>query len=399
MQKQEKISWKDTNLALIGTDFDHKVKEAAAQGEEAWEGIGKEPGLCVWRIEKFQIKLWPKDQYGQFFKGDSYIVLNSYGSGDNLQHDLHIWIGSESTQDEYGTAAYKMVEADEILGGAAVQHRQIEGLEADEFADCFEFLEYLEGGIESGFTKVEPTKEKPLFFKFRARDNKKGEMVQVPMAISSMDSQSGFIIFADKATVWVWHGKDMKLMEKIACTHQGESLCTLGTVTILAQGEDDEEDAEFWDYLNQGGSSSSGDRLSCSRSIGSTATGLKTRRSLTSNLKEFKPKIFVVPAEPTDPLEQVGLGEIIKKAMLKKPMGFFNRSSSSSSTLDENNVYLIDTGWKIFVWIGKQADSGEKVAALGAADRYSEIEPRANEMPVTVLKSGQERCGFASFFK
>ena len=193
----------------VGTDFDHKVKEAAAQGEEAWEGIGKEPGLCVWRIEKFQIKLWPKDQYGQFFKGDSYIVLNSYGSGDNLQHDLHIWIGSESTQDEYGTAAYKMVEADEILGGAAVQHRQIEGLEADEFADCFEFLEYLEGGIESGFTKVEPTKEKPLFFKFRARDNKKGEMVQVPMAISSMDSQSGFIIFADKATVWVWHGKDV----------------------------------------------------------------------------------------------------------------------------------------------------------------------------------------------
>jgi len=192
----------------------------------------------------------------------------------------------------------------------------------------------------------------------------------------------------------------MKLMEKIACTHQGESLCTLGTVTILAQGEDDEEDAEFWDYLNQGGGGgSSSDGLSCSRSIGSTATGLKTRKSLTSKLKEFKPKIFVVPGEPRDPLEQVGLGEIIKKAMLKKPMGFFNRSSSSSSTLDEDKVYLIDTGWKIFVWIGKEADAGEKVAALGAADRYSEIEPRANELPVTVLKSGQERDGFASFFK
>lgn len=209
MQKPENISWKDTNLALIGTDIDHKVKEAAAQGEEAWQGIGQEAGLCVWRIEKFQIKPWPEDQYGQFFKGDSYIVLNSSGSGDTLQHDLHIWIGSESTQDEYGTAAYKMVEADETLGGAAVQHRQIEGSEADEFAECFEFLEYLEGGIESGFTKVEPTKENPLFFKFRARDNKKGEVTQVPMAISSMDSGSGFILFADKATVWVWHGKDV----------------------------------------------------------------------------------------------------------------------------------------------------------------------------------------------
>ena len=147
---------------------------------------------------------------GQFFKGDSYIVLQSSGSDpSNLQHDLHIWIGSESTQDEYGTAAYKMVEADDYLGGAAVQHRQVEGREADEFLDCFDDFEYLEGGIDSGFTRVEPTKEKPMFFKYKPRGKNKGELVQIPMAASSMDSQSGFILYADKATVWVWHGEDV----------------------------------------------------------------------------------------------------------------------------------------------------------------------------------------------
>jgi hypothetical protein len=51
------------------------------------------------------------------------------------------------------------------------------------------------------------------------------------------------------------------------------------------------------------------------------------------------------------------------------------------------------------VWIGKAADSGERVAALGAADRYAEIEPRAKELPVTVIKAGQESAGFFSFFK
>ena len=106
-------------------------------------------------------------------------------------------------------SAYKMVEADDYLGGAAVQHRQVESLEASEFVDLFDHLEYLEGGVETGFNHVEPTKEKPLFFKFRARDNKKGELVQVPMSISSMDSGSGFILYADKATVWAWHGKDV----------------------------------------------------------------------------------------------------------------------------------------------------------------------------------------------
>ena len=97
--------------------------------------------------------------------------------------------------------------------GAAVQHRQIEGKEASEFVDYFDHLEYLDGGIETGFNKVEPTKEKPLFFKFRVRENtKKGELVQVPLSTSSMDSGSGFILFADKGTVWAWHGKDVRYL-------------------------------------------------------------------------------------------------------------------------------------------------------------------------------------------
>ena len=27
---------------------------------------------------------------------------------DALKHDIHIWIGEDSSQDEYGTAAYKV---------------------------------------------------------------------------------------------------------------------------------------------------------------------------------------------------------------------------------------------------------------------------------------------------
>lgn len=395
MKKPERISWRDTNLALIGSELDQKVKAAAAEGEEAWDGIGKKVGIYVWRVEKFLIKPWPKNQYGQFFRGDSYIILNSFGSDPkNLQHDIHIWIGSESTQDEYGTAAYKMVEADDYLGGAAVQHRQIEGNEASEFVDYFDHLEYLDGGIETGFNKVEPTKEKPHFFKFRVRENtKKGELVQVPMSTSSMDSGSGFILFADKGTVWAWHGKDCKPMAKIACTHQGEKLCTLGTVTVLAQGDGDDEETEFWDYL-KGGSSSGSSGGDKSRSIGG-ATFSKARDI--DLPKEYKPKLFLVHSDPTKELKQVGLGELIKRAASLKlggGGGFLNRSS-----LDDSNVFLLDTGWKIFIWVGKAADSGEKVAALGAADQYAEMEPRARELPVTVLKAGQERSGFMSYFK
>lgn len=155
----------------------------------------------------------------------------------------------------------------------------------------------------------------------------------------------------------------------------------------MTQGEGDEEDGEFWDYLERGGEGSG-------RDIGSTSTGWKERENLTKGLDEFKPKLFVVDEDPSKPLEQVGLGTLIKKATLGKLGGFMNRSS-----LNDDNVFLLDTGWKIFVWIGKGANAGEKVAALGAVDRYAQTEPRAKELPVTVVKGGQERGGFWKLFK
>lgn len=154
----------------------------------------------------------------------------------------------------------------------------------------------------------------------------------------------------------------------------------------MTQGEGDEENDEFWDYLERGGEGSS-------REIGSTSTGWKERENLTKDLDEFKPKLFVVDEDPAKPLEQVGLGTLIKKATLGKLGGFMNRSS-----LNDDNVFLLDTGWKIFVWIGKGANAGEKVAALGAVDRYAQTEPRAKELPVTVVKGGQERGGFWKLF-
>lgn len=75
-----------------------------------------------------------------------------------------------------------------------------------------------------------------------------------------------------------------------------------------------------------------------------------------------------------------------------------SRSMGSGSDGD-SKVFLFDVGSKIFVWTGKKANSSDKVAALGAADRYAMIEPRANDVPVTIVKAGQERCGLMSFLK
>jgi hypothetical protein len=58
----------------------------------------------------FDINKWPKQHYGEFFTGDSYIVLQTSQDPetDKLYYDIYFWIGADSSQDEYGVAAYKV---------------------------------------------------------------------------------------------------------------------------------------------------------------------------------------------------------------------------------------------------------------------------------------------------
>lgn len=64
--------------------------------------------------------------------------------------------GFKIFQDEAGTAAIKSIELDAILGGRAVQHRELQGHESEKFLSYFKpCIIPLEGGIASAFKKPE----------------------------------------------------------------------------------------------------------------------------------------------------------------------------------------------------------------------------------------------------
>lgn len=160
-------SWEDTNMALFGSDIEKKIKEAAAGGEAEWQGVGEKKGVLVWRIEQFRVVPWPETKYGEFHVGDSYIALHTYQpspANPSLAWDIHFWIGNESTQDEYGTAAYKTTELGDYLGhGKARHYREVQGRESRRFLKLFGMkLKYLQGGVESGFRHVDHSREAVL---------------------------------------------------------------------------------------------------------------------------------------------------------------------------------------------------------------------------------------------
>lgn len=152
------VEFINSNIALFGSDLEHKVKETAAACEKMWQTVPTGPALRVWRIEKFHVREWPLDMYGQFHSGDAYIVLlRDASSALNPKYDVYFWLGEECSIDEQGTAAYKTVELDTFLGALASpcqQHREVQNEESSEFQDLFNHITYLPGGVESGFHHV-----------------------------------------------------------------------------------------------------------------------------------------------------------------------------------------------------------------------------------------------------
>ncbi|MBV94604.1 Gelsolin, partial [Eschrichtius robustus] len=99
---------------------------------------GKEPGLQIWRVEKFDLVPVPPNLYGDFFTGDAYVILKTVQlRNGNLQYDLHYWLGNECSQDESGAAAIFTVQLDDYLNGRAVQHREVQGFESATFLGYF----------------------------------------------------------------------------------------------------------------------------------------------------------------------------------------------------------------------------------------------------------------------
>jgi hypothetical protein len=44
------------------------------------------------------VKKWPKEDYGSFYQGDSYIVLRTYMEKNKFLYDIFFWLGTDTTQ-------------------------------------------------------------------------------------------------------------------------------------------------------------------------------------------------------------------------------------------------------------------------------------------------------------
>eukprot|EP01062_Namystynia_karyoxenos_P062323 TRINITY_DN55216_c0_g1_i1.p1 TRINITY_DN55216_c0_g1~~TRINITY_DN55216_c0_g1_i1.p1 ORF type:complete len:501 (+),score=73.26 TRINITY_DN55216_c0_g1_i1:130-1503(+) len=127
------ISLAESNMAGTGTSLDCAVRAAAARQEPAWNEVGEQSGVRMWRLEAFQVRDWPVERFGHFHSEDAYLVLHSVAEQGRPVHRIHFWLGRRCGPASAGAAAFKAAELGDRLGRTATLHRQPQGQEQPEF--------------------------------------------------------------------------------------------------------------------------------------------------------------------------------------------------------------------------------------------------------------------------
>jgi gelsolin len=376
---QQDYDWRDSNVELINSDIDHKVKYQSAASEPAWNNgiIGQQEGLFIWRIEDFEVVPWPHEKYGSFHEGDSYIVLHSEkvnssnGSQSHLVHDIFFWLGSSTTQDEAGTAAYKTVELDEYLHGTATQRRELQTSPSDAFSSLFPRLKFLRGGVRSGFTHVTPSSEPQhidtLLRVFKHSSPTAGRdailVHEVDPIWQSLDESDVFIL--DKGDkIFVWQGKKCSPMEKLKAAQVVNDLTIAKHIDVEVLSQEEVRSKIVVDHL--GGQDVKFD------------TKFTSPRPISAKTERDAKKLFR--------LSDAG-GELAFD-LVKEGNGI------GKSDFDGDDVFLLDAGKSIWVWEGSRASRAERSMWLKVAQRYMGMHPDAQELNLAKVRQGDEGKAF-----
>ncbi|PSN56753.1 Villin-1 [Blattella germanica] len=302
-------------------------------------------GFLIWRIENLQVVPVPKDQYGSFFEGDSYIVYaaSKYGTpigSDSKVHGsmevhIHFWLGKETTNDEAGVAAYKTVELDDYLGGSPIQHRETQGNESARFKGYFKLgIRLLKGGAASGFNHVTDTFEPRLF---HIKGRRAPTVTQLPIKWEYFNNGDVFVIDT-KEIVFVWVGRSANNMEKLQAAKVAAKLR-------------DEHNASSVVFVDEGKESS---LPVCERTVFNAHLNLSERKI---------------------------------------------KSADEAGADEEKEEATLDNGASgIWVWVGCKASPKERLEAMRNAQGYVTKKGYPTNTPVTRVVDGGEPVEFKMLF-
>ncbi|XP_067013400.2 gelsolin, cytoplasmic isoform X2 [Anabrus simplex] len=339
----------------------------------AFEDAGKRAGLQVWRIENFEAVPYPKENYGKFYSGDSYIILFTRENKGNFSWDIHFWLGKETSQDEAGAAAILSVELDDSLGGGPVQHREVQDHESQQFLSYFKAgIRYLPGGVASGFHHVDPDAVEKRLFQVKGKRNVR--VRQINLDVSAMNKGDCFILDVGKE-IYVYVGQKSKRTERLKAISAANQIrdqdhAGRAKVYVIDAYSNEAEVAKFFEELGSGSPSDVPDESAG----GDDESFEKNQESVVTLYK-------VSDASGDMEMEKVG----------QKPL--------HQNMLVSTDCFILDTVTSgIYVWIGKGCTKEEKVEAMKRAQKFLTTNNYPAWTTIQRIVEGAEPSTFKQYF-
>ncbi|MES1908104.1 MAG: hypothetical protein MHM6MM_001103 [Cercozoa sp. M6MM] len=373
-----------SNIALLGSDVELEARKNAAASEDEFQGAGDQTGIEKWRIVNFGVRREVDTPLDTFYDGDCYIVLYTYtkGNSEKKHYNVHFWIGNDCTQDEStvaGTyscldavycfnmsvcAAYKTVELDDLLGCAPVQYREVQGHESVEFLKLFGGkLQLLSGGVDSAFNVVKPEEYVPRLLHVKG-SSKTVRVTQVEKAVSAMNVGDVFVLDCG-LRLFVFFGEESAHWER----RKGNTIANelreqrLGKPTIeIVDGSDDDNEA-FWAEFG-----------------GKSEVPPASAGGDDNEVTQMEKRLYQLSDET---------GELVCTQL----------PSVTRDSLNSVDVFLLDMGVQIFVFVGEGSSKAEKANAMQYATGFVTQTGRPAYTPITrIVEGGDEPAAFTKAF-
>lgn len=334
--------------------------------DSAFVNAGKSVGLEMWRIEnKVPVKF--REVTGKLYSGDSYIFLNTVASrSGGFVYSIHFWLGSETSQDEAGIAAYKTVELDESLGGGPVQYREVQENESPAFIALFKNrggLEYLPGGVESGFRKVE--RDVYVNRLLMVKGKRVVRIREVPLSNASLNTGDVFVLDAG-LKIYIYNGRDANRSEKskgieVASKIRNDERGGRAEIFVI---DEDPNNREFWSLL--------GGQITVTNP-GEPDSAVDSKTATLWRVSDS--------------------GGSISFTQVELPGGRLTKD-----LLNSDDVFIVDTGSKLSVWVGRGASQAERREGMTRATAYLARNGYPPNTPIERVSEGAESAQFKAEF-
>ena len=342
----------------------HSNPTAAAEARMPDDGQGE---VIVWRVEDTKLHQIKSHKMGQFFTGDSYLILYTYNKNNKEAHIIYIWQGLKSPDLERGHSAALAVEMDHHFNGEPVQIRVEQGHEPRHFLEIFKGKFIIHNGGYDHQTKMSTESTETRMYHVKGNTTYNTKAVETANNASRLNSNDCFVVLPRKSSEpsFVWCGKgsngDEREMAKTICKQLS---IKNQPIEVLAEGH---ETKTFWHLL--------GGKTDYNQIVADTDDDPDT-------FDDYQGRLF----ECSNASGEFLIEEII---------------NFQQDDLDTTDVMLLDAWECIFMWVGLEANEEEKMKSVQAASDYLNTHPagRNPKTPLITIKQGYEPYNFTGWFQ